>query len=72
MLLSVTRISGLAITGGIFLSALTTQAQDCIQWIFRTSDVAAQTVTPEAKSASLGTRKFSSSDLFIVVVYEAD
>lgn len=35
-------------------------------------NIAAQTVTPEAKSASLGTRKFSSSDLFIVVVYEAD
>ena len=35
-------------------------------------NIAAQTVTPEAKSSTMGTRKFSSSDLFVVVVYEVD
>ena len=35
-------------------------------------NIAAQTVTPEAKSSTMNTRKFSSSDLFVVVVYEVD
>ena len=33
-------------------------------------NIAPQTVTPEAKSSALGERKFSSSDVFVAIVYE--
>ena len=34
-------------------------------------NIAAQTVTPESKTTALAERKFSSSDLFISVVYDS-